>query len=236
MAINENMRAADAIVADLESQIVSGQLRNNGPLPAERELMEQFGASRTVIREAISMLSNRGLIESKLRFRPIVRKPDYTTVLNATGNVVQHLLNEPGGVENLYRSRVFMEQSLVRQAATSATKQNISDLKIALAANKEAINDSEQFYLTDNAFHGVLYQIPQNPIFTTLHEGYTSWLAPQWLRMQRLPDRNLLNYQAHKAILESIMERDPDAAEEAMIVHMKAAWEQLQVTFELGAD
>lgn len=236
MSSDVNMRAADAIVAQLESQIVSGHLRNKGPLPAERELMEQFSASRTVVREAISTLSNRGLVESKPRFRPIVRKPDYVTVLNATEKVVGHLLNEPGGVKNLYMSRVFTERGLVRQAATSATKENISDLKAALEANKNAINDSEQFYRTDNAFHGVLYQIPQNPIFPALHEGYTSWLAPQWARMLRLPERNLANYKAHKAIHDAILERDPDAAEEALDVHLKAAWEYVRVTFDIDSD
>ncbi|MEM5502963.1 FCD domain-containing protein [Ahrensia kielensis] len=236
MSLDTNIRAADAIVAELESQIASGRLRNKSPLPAERELMEQFGTSRTVVREAISTLSNRGLVESKPRFRPIVSKPDYATVLSATGNVVRHLLNEPGGVKNLYQSRVFMECGLVRQAAISATKTDISDLKAALEANKNAINDSEEFYRTDNAFHGVLYQIPKNPIFPAVHEGYTSWLAPQWAQMKRLPERNLANYQAHKAILDAILERDADAAEEALNVHLKAAWEYVRVTFDMDAD
>ena len=126
---NPDSRAADAVVAQLEAQIVAGTLPSGHPLPAERELMEDFGASRTVIREAISTLSNRGLIESKPRFRPIVRKPDFGTVLHATGNIVQHLLTEHGGIKNLYDSRVFIERGLVRDAAISATKDDIADLK-----------------------------------------------------------------------------------------------------------
>ncbi len=236
MSLNANSRAADAIVAELESQIVSGKLRNQGPLPAERDLMEQFRASRTVVREAIATLSNRGLVESKPRFRPIVSKPDYETVLNATGKVVQHLLTEPGGVKNLYMSRVFTERGLVRQAAVCATKDNISDLQAALEANEHAIGDSEQFYRTDNAFHGVLYQVPQNPIFPALHEGYTSWLAPQWARMLRSPDRNLANYKAHKAIFDAILKRDPDEAEEALNVHLQAAWEYVRTTFDKDSE
>lgn len=236
MALDVKLRAADAIVSALESQIASGQLRDKGPLPAERELMEQFGASRTVVREAISMLSSRGIVESKPRFRPIVRKPDYATVLNATGNVVRHLLNEPTGIKNLYLSRVFMERGLVRQAATSANKEDISDLKAALQANKDAIHDSEEFYRTDNCFHGVFYKIPRNPIFPALHEGYTSWLSPQWARMLRSPERNQANFLAHKAIHDAILERDPDAAEEALNHHLKAAWEYVRVTFNVDID
>jgi len=233
---NETGRAADNVVAILEAKIVSGELENEAPLPAERELMEQFGTSRTVIREAISKLSSRGLVETRPRFRPIVRKPDYATVLHACGNVVQHLLTEKSGIKNLYDSRVFVERALVRDAASSARKQDIVDLKSALEANRKAIPNSLEFYRTDVAFHGVLYRIPRNPIFPAIHEGYTSWLAPQWDRMLRSPERNEVNYIAHKAILDAILERDPGAAEEALTNHLKAAWEFVRVTFDWGEE
>lgn len=234
MQSNENVRAADAIVESLAEQIISGQLKDRDPLPAERELIEEFGASRIVIREAISVLSNRGLLVSKPRHRPIVRKPDYTTVLSATGDIVRYLLNEPNGIKNLYDSRVFMERGLVRQAALSASKDDIHALKNALRANEDAIDDSDEFYRTDTAFHGVLYRIPKNPIFPAVHQGYTSWLSPQWGQMLRSPERNVINFQAHKEILDAILERDADAAEAAIESHLKAAWEFVRVTFNLG--
>lgn len=228
---NAASRAADAVVTQIEALIVAGTLRSGHPLPAERELMEEYGASRTVIREAISTLSNRGLIESKPRFRPIVRKPDYGTVLHATGHIVQHLLTQRGGVKNLYDSRVFIERGLVRDAATSATKEDIHDLKAALAANQAAIPDSLAFYETDTAFHGVLYRIPKNPIFPTMHAGYTAWLGPHWKKMERSPERNAVNFLAHQAILDAILERDPSAAEEALASHLRAAWDHVRTTF-----
>lgn len=228
---NTQSRAADIVIARLEKLILSGELVNGAPLPAERDLMEDFGASRTVIREAILALSNRGLIESKPRYRPIVRKPDYETVLNATGNIVQNLLTESGDVKNLYDSRVFIERGLVREAAIAATKDDIADLKSALAANEAAIPDSAAFYDTDVAFHGVLYRVPKNPIFPAMHMGYTAWLAPHWDKMLRSPERNALNFHAHEAILAAIMERDPDAAEEALKSHLDAAWEHVRTTF-----
>lgn len=233
---NETGRAADNVVAMLEAKIVSGELEDKTPLPAERELMEQFGASRTVIREAISQLSSRGLIETRPRFRPIVRKPDYATVLHACGNVVQHLLTDRTGIKNLYDSRVFIERALVREAASSARKDDIVGLREALEENRKAIPDSNEFYRTDVAFHGVLYRIPRNPIFPAMHEGYTSWLAPQWDRMLRSPERNEVNYLAHKSILDAILERDPVAAEEALNNHLKAAWEFVRVTFDWGDE
>ena len=226
-------RASDGVVAALETRILSGNLPDGSPLPAERELMEEFGASRTVIREAISALASQGLLESRPRFRPIVRKPDYLTVLNAAGNVVQHMLNGRDGVKNLYDSRVFIERALVREAAVSATKDDIAALRDALAANGAAIADSLEFYQTDTAFHGVLYRIPDNPIFPAIHAGFTSWLAPHWEKMPRSPERNEVNFLAHKAILDGILDRDPATAEEALRNHLGAAWQYVRVTFSV---
>ncbi len=224
-------RAADTIVAALAADIASGALADQSPLPSERELMTRFGASRTVIREAISTLAGRGLLENRPRFRPVVRKPDYTTVLRAAGDIVRHLVADRDGIANLYRSRVFLERALVREAATAARKPDIVALQAALAANRAAIGDSEAFYRTDVAFHGALYRVPDNPIFPAIHQGFVAWLAPHWERMPRSPERNTVNFRAHEAILAAIVERDPDAAEEALANHLRSAWEYVRATF-----
>ncbi|MEM9586157.1 MAG: FCD domain-containing protein [Planctomycetota bacterium] len=229
--IREN-RAADSIVSEIERRIADGSLRDQEPLPSERALMEEFGASRTVVREAITALSNRGLVICKPRFRPVVRKLGFETLMSSTDSIVRHLLGDTNGVRNLYDVRVFIERGLVRDAATKANKSDIQALKSALQANEDAMGDSNGFYATDVAFHGVLYAIPGNPVFPAIHEGLVSWLAPHWARMLRSPERNRRNYLAHKAIYDSILERDPDAAEEALLAHLKAAWEFVSVTFD----
>jgi len=226
-----SFRAADAIVAEIERRITTGQLEHGTPLPSERLLIEEFGTSRTVVREAITALSSRGLIECKPRFRPIVRQIGYENVIDATGPVVRRLLGEPGGVRNLYEARVFMERTLARDAATSASKDDIARLKAALAANHEAIDDSRRFYQADIAFHRVLYLIPRNPVFPAVHEGFVSWLAPQWEKMPRSLERNRQNCIAHEAIYNAILERDPDAAEAAIIAHLDDAWSFVKATF-----
>ncbi len=227
-----DQRVADSIVRDLEQQIASGELADGSPLPPERDLMARFGASRTAVREAITALSNRGLLDHRPRFRPIVRKLGYHTVVDVLGRLVPALLAESDGVKNLYDSRVFLERALVREAALHARREDIHALRSALAANERAVADSDTFYATDMAFHGVLYGIPRNPIFPAVHLAYTSWLAPHWKRMQRLPERNLVNYRSHLAIFEAIVDRDPDAAEAALVGHLSAAWEYVRVTFD----
>jgi DNA-binding FadR family transcriptional regulator len=191
-----------------------------------------FGVSRTVVREAVAVLASRGLVESRPRFRPVVRRPGYDAALAAASGVVGHLLDQKGGVKNLYDMRIFLEGALVRQAALHARKEDIAALARALESNGAAVSDSARFYQTDVAFHAVLYDIPKNPVFPAIQKAFTAWLAPHWVKMPRSPERNQVNFKRHSDICHAISDRDPDAAEAALKAHLHAAWEYVRGTFD----
>lgn len=225
-------RAADAVVSAIEQRIVVGDLADGAALPPERDLIETFGVSRTVVREAVATLASRGLVETRPRFRPVVRRPGYDAAMAAASGVVGHLLGQSGGVKSLYDMRIFLEAALVRHAALHARKDDIVALKQALDANEAAIPDSQDFYRTDVAFHAVLYDIPRNPVMPAIHKAFTGWLAPHWVRMERSPERNRVNFLRHSDIYETIRDRDPDGAEAALNAHLNAAWEYVRGTFD----
>ena len=225
-------RAAEAVARKIEARIVSGALVDGAHLPPERDLIDTYGVSRTVAREAVAMLASRGLVQSRPRHRPVVRRPGPEAALAAAGGVVEHLLREPGGVKNLYDTRILLEGALVRHAALRARKEDVAALARALAANEAAIPDSERFYATDVAFHAVLYDVPRNPILPAVHKAFTAWLSEHWLRMPRSPERNRVNFLRHRDIFLAIQDRDPDAAEAALASHLNAAWEYVRGTFE----
>jgi len=77
---NQSYRAADELFLEFERMIISGELVNGETLPPEREIVEAFGVSRTVVREAILALSNKGLVETKQRFRQVLPKPGTLSV------------------------------------------------------------------------------------------------------------------------------------------------------------
>ncbi|MEM9318004.1 MAG: FadR/GntR family transcriptional regulator [Pseudomonadota bacterium] len=224
-------RAADHVVKTLEERIRRGAFADRDALPPERDLMEEFGTSRTVVREAVRVLSSHGLIDAKPRHRPVVRQVGFEAAIDAAGAVVTHLLHKPRDVKNLFDTRILVEAMLARQAALSADREDIFDLKAALAANAAAVHDSEMFYKTDIQFHSVLYRVSGNEALPAIHRAYTTWLAPQWSKMPRLPERNAQNLAAHTAILDAILLRDPDAAEVALRTHLEDAWAQVRQTF-----
>lgn len=225
-------RAADAIVRELEARIFSGALPDGAHLPPERDLIDTYGVSRTVVREAVAQLASKGLLDSRPRHRPVVRRPGADAALAAAGSVVTHLLRDTGGVKNLYDTRILIEAALVRHAALGARKDDIAALARALDLNEAAIPDAERFYATDTAFHAVLYDIPRNPILPAIHKAFTGWLSGHWTRMPRSPERNRVNFLRHRDIFLAIRDRDPDAAEAALVSHLNAAWEYVRGTFE----
>lgn len=223
----QDQRAADELFMEFEKMIHDGSLADGEPLPPEREIVERFGVSRTVVREAILALSNKGLIEAKPRFRPVVKKPSYDTALDTVGNVVTRLLDDPQGVKNLFDTRVMLEVYLARQAAVDATRDDIRALRQALEENEAAIDDMDRFFQTDISFHRVMYQMSGNPLLPSIHKAYITWLKPNWIKMPRLPARNRLNFESHTAIYEAITLRDPDLAEAAVRKHLADAWDQI---------
>ena len=223
-------RVADQIAA----LILGGELPGGARLPPERELMRRFGVSRTAVREAITGLAGRGLLLTRPGHRPIVRRPSYETAIEAVGDLVGHLMRDEQGAWALFESRIFVEAALARHAAAHARKEDIAELQGALARNSEAIGDSRAFYETDVAFHGVLYQIPRNPIYPAVHKAYVAWLMRHWARMDRAAELDRLNHAGHVAVFEAILARDPDGAEAALKRHLQFAWELVRGTLGGG--
>ncbi len=228
-----NTRAADFVVNQIESSILSGELVDGEALPSERHLMEQHHVSRTVIREALATLAGKGLLQAKPRHRPIVTKPGVESAIEAVGGIIGPLLEQPGGIKNLFDTRILLEVALARDAAVNADKDDIKRLKEALEANRLAIKDSKKFYATDVAFHAVFYDISGNPVLPAIHKAYFSWLSQHWQQMPRNAKRNTFNYQTHEAILNAVLSRDPDEAEAMVRKHLAAAWQQVKNSFHI---
>ncbi len=223
-------RRADAVTDELVRLIRSGALREGAPLPAERDLMQRFQVSRAAVREAIAALGHRGLVETRLKHRPIVRRPGYEAAVDRLGGLVGHLIAERPGVRALFESRIFFEAALARHAARGSRREDVAELKAALAANGAAIGNAPLFYDTDVALHAVLYRIPGNPIFPAVHKAYVDWLMNHWCVMAQGPEIDRMNHAGHRSIVEAIEARDPDAAEDAVRRHLTAAWELVRST------
>ena len=64
-AIQPGLKLADQVARQLEARIRAGNLQPGQKLPTEAELVQQLEVSRTVVREAVSQLKSRNLVESR---------------------------------------------------------------------------------------------------------------------------------------------------------------------------
>ncbi|MEJ2058351.1 MAG: GntR family transcriptional regulator, partial [Desulfofustis sp.] len=76
MPIIENVRLSKTVADDLQQKIISSELKVGDRLPTEPKLMEEYGVSRTVIREAAACLVSRGVVDVRPRRGMTVRAPD----------------------------------------------------------------------------------------------------------------------------------------------------------------
>jgi DNA-binding FadR family transcriptional regulator len=219
---------------ELSKLIRSGLYAPGDRLPTERALMERFGVSRSVVREAITDLANKGLLKTRPGCRPVVSMPDYDVALGSLTQFVSHLISSnENGIWNLFETRMFVEAGLARWAAQHARKEHILDLQTALEKNYLAIGSRGDFEKTDIALHHVLYTIPRNPIYPAIHRAYVDWLYEHWHAIDSSPELDRVNYAGHAAIVAAIISRDPDVAEDAVRRHLNAAWEYVRATFQV---
>jgi DNA-binding FadR family transcriptional regulator len=213
-------RLSEDVAQHLERMIQDGTFGEAQRLPSERDLMRHFGVGRPSVREALLHLRKMGLVEVGSGERARVTRPTPQFVIDALSGPARRMIAAPGGVRNFQDARIFFEVGLARHAALHATAEDIAGLEAALEANRASIGDLERFERTDVDFHYVLALVPRNPIFTAIHAALAEWLLEQ-RHTTLAPGEDATAYQAHRAIFEAIVSRDPDRSERAMRDHLE---------------
>ncbi|RUR33066.1 transcriptional regulator NanR [Vreelandella nanhaiensis] len=216
----ERKTLSEQVAEQLEAEILEGRLSENDQLPSERELMEQFGVGRPAVREALFHLQQLGLIAINSGTRARVIRPTAEAVMARLSGVTRQLLSKPDGQQYFQEARAMFEISLARNAARHASDEDLTRLRDALTANRDAIGDEARFKRSDNDFHGVLASIGRNPIFDAIHVALSEWLDDRRAHVLQQKDEDKAATAAHTEIIEAIESRDPDAAEAAMRRHL----------------
>src|SRR3954453_987461 len=125
LPIKPKERLYQEIVDQIQQQILSNALKPGDQIPAERDLAERFGVSRTAVREAIKSLTEKGLIEV------FVGRGTFVTNLT-TDRVVESitllLRNEQDNIESLQEARELLEAATARLAASRRSDAHVARL------------------------------------------------------------------------------------------------------------
>lgn len=219
----EHARTADGVIRQIETLILEGVLRDGDRLPGERDLARQLDVSRPILREALKMLEERGLI--------LTRHGGGTYVADIIGQVfttpVRELIaTHRKATADYLEYRREMEAVAAEFAARRATPEDLVLLQ-AIMKRMDAAHASEDFEAEaacDVEFHNAVGECAHNIVLLhTLRACYRLLSDGVFLnraRIYELPDaRNTLLAQ-HRAIHDAIVAGNPEAARVAAVAHI----------------
>jgi len=217
-------RLYQGVAGQIQDLVVAGTLKVGDKLPSEAELGEQFGVSRTVIREATRSLVQRGLLSSEPGRGTFVTAMSPKDLSDSFGLFVK---GSDISTKKLIEVRELLEVKIAELAAERAKPEHLAKMRQAIEDMDEAIDSLDEFISADLDFHMALAEATQNDIFVALIGFLVDEL--QYIRRASadLPS-GFLNAQGyHKRIYECVRKRDSRGATENMRQHLQQVLRRL---------
>ncbi len=219
---------ARAISLRIRKAIESGKFSDGDQLPTERELAENYDASRSTVRNALNMLENEGFLVRK------VGSGTYVTYDKNPADGINMVVDQISPMQ-LIDARIGMERQMIRLAVIHASRRDLELLGALLVRMEEAANDRDEFSRLDSEFHLQVAKSTGNPLMVHLYETVNEVRGhSQWSTMKNLvlsPEQIRKYNTHHRTMLEGIRSRDTATAIVAVNAHMELASNDL-----LGAD
>ncbi|MBC8241530.1 MAG: FadR family transcriptional regulator [Alphaproteobacteria bacterium] len=230
--INTSMTSAPAlhkrggihgtIVGAIGTDIVTGVLAQGERLPSDQEMMARFQASRTALREALKVLSSKGLIESRQRAGTRVRpRSDWDLLdLDVLSWHTPESISESFAAD-LVELRQLIEPVAAKLAADRATSDDLTRIEAAYLRMAANVDDYEGFYAADVAFHLAVLGASRNQLVQRLAGiiGTVLNLSFSLQSQVRIPLRESL--ESHYQVFEGIRDRNRRGAERAMRITIR---------------
>jgi DNA-binding FadR family transcriptional regulator len=226
----QRIRIPDQIAQHLMRRIIERDLPPGTLLPTETELVREFSVGKSAIREAVRIVSTKGLVEvvqgSGMRVAPRQRwnliDPELISMVG--GNVVS--------IVDLMELRLALEPSIAAHAATRATPDQLDQLAVLVAKSAAHPDDSEGIVERDMEFHNLMAEAADNPLYSIVL-GSVSELQVELRRKVDMTERGRDHgMEYHARILEALRRRDPEGARAEMVDHLKSVASDLRLATE----
>jgi len=210
------------IYAEVASQIhrliEDGRLKPGDRLPPERDLAETFGVSRTSVRDAIRVLEMRGLVEPRHGEGTIVREVPIDAIVSPLADALAMSKNLTA---DLFDMRKMLEPPLARAAAIRATAEDLLALRKIMSRQDEQNRNGKVAIAEDTAFHYQIATAAKNQVVLRVIDVIMDLLRESRARSLQGHARAERSLAGHRRIFTAIQGRDPEAAAEAMRLHIE---------------
>jgi len=204
------------IVQDLGLAIVTGKYSAADEFPVEADLCKQFGASRSVLREGVKMLTAKGLLDARPGRGTQIHPEENWNLLDP--DVLRWLLDRkfsPALLTEFNQVRLAFEPKAAALAATNATRTDMVAIRRALERMTLAV-DSEDSLSADIAFHVAVLRASGNRFFAQLRELIESTLRFSIRATNSYKGVPKASVADHKKVSDAILAGNSVAAENAM--------------------
>jgi DNA-binding FadR family transcriptional regulator len=189
-------------------------------LPSEQALAAKFGVSRTVIREALKLVKERGLIELRTGEGSYITKPRPDAISSVVGRMI---LMDNVSDDEIFSVRGILEIAACRLAAEHADARDLERMQSLLDVMKERWQDDDAIINMDTDFHIAIAKASKNKLLGMLVEAMTVLIREFIRKTIHTPGAKADGMMRHALILDAIKSGDPDAAEAAIRNHLEVS-------------
>jgi GntR family galactonate operon transcriptional repressor len=211
-------RVHDSVVRTIAAWVLGGRYQPGDTLPREDDLMAALGVSRTSLREAVKVLSAKGLLEARPRIGVRVRDREHWRLLDPSV-LAWHpdLMRDPELIASLIEARRIIEPAAAELAARRGTAKDLLAIESAYLGMERSIpHDLNACCEADLAFHRALIAASHNIVLKSLIGTIEAALRASFRFTTSLMKNQAKTLSVHKMVLESIRVRDTAGARTAM--------------------
>lgn len=202
------------VVEELGGRIVRGEFGPSAALPNEAELGQAFGASRSVIREAVKSLAAKGLLESRTRTGIRALAPLHWNLLDSEVLAWRYSAMPPAAFSReIFEIRGMIEPRAAALAAERAAPAELAEIEAAFLAMEAAEAPGNAAIQADLRFHRAILAAAHNDLLLQMGNLIAAGLLVSY-RLSSDPFRVFLPL--HGLVLDAIRARDGEAAQMAM--------------------
>jgi len=201
--------------------IQQGEFDPGQRLPGERDLAEQLGVSRPILREALRALSILGVL-IKRQGSGVYVSPLSPEVLLAP---LQFFISVgPPHQQSLSEARIIMESGIVRLATERMTPETLGRLRACIEEAEGNSDDPALWLQTDLEFHRLIVESANNPFLTKVAQSFQVLGKASRETAVKVAGVRQQSQLEHKRILTALEQGDPVGAEAAMRQHLEHAY------------
>ncbi|MDR0354602.1 MAG: FadR family transcriptional regulator [Deltaproteobacteria bacterium] len=227
----KKLSAVDEVFNYLFEQISAGKMPDGHRLPTQDAMAEEFGVSRSTIREAINKLTVLGFITAKPGVGTIISNNSASEMLSSLGQYyfLQHI-----NVREFLEARLYLERAAIKLAVQRATDEDVKKLNQILMGQGEALAADELalFSKLDVEFHRAIIESGRNTVLLQflgiILDGLSQFITEVVINLNTSASRA---FNFHCAILKHISDRNMEKAEKTMIKHIHDVSSNIETHF-----